>query len=182
MTFKLTLKPPTVAVAVDSARPAYDPEVDDVSSVLRDICEGLDTMGAQFIVSICSTDLWPTTARTDLAVVMEQLGEVLAGLSRSEAVSLDFYEQGIERVVTLIPHGEDILVECTDMIKKPTSRKETCVLSRDVVVDELLRLCNDFFRVSRRYCKNSVDHPWVVVWVSELRQHAEKLGRVVAKG
>lgn len=49
----------------------YDPELDDVGSVLRDVCECLESLGARFVIRFCSNDLWPATVRTDLLVVLE---------------------------------------------------------------------------------------------------------------
>ena len=50
---------------------------------------------------------------TDLAVVIEQLPGVLAGLQREgEAFPLSFYEQGVERYLTGIRHGDEVELEC----------------------------------------------------------------------
>jgi hypothetical protein len=112
---------------------------------------------------------------------MEQLRDVLAGLSRNEAVRLDFYEQGIERVVTFVPQEQCIRVECTDMIKKPSSRTETSILSRNAVVNELVGLCDTFLIVSKKHSADLANHPWFVVWAFELHREAEALRHAVIK-
>jgi hypothetical protein len=88
---------------------------------------------------------------------------------------LDFYEQGIERVVSLIPEENKILVECKDMIKKPSSQTETMIISRKTLIVELVTLCNDFLKASQICCGNIIKHPWFVTWESNIQKNIKSI-------
>ncbi|MGC4070804.1 MAG: hypothetical protein QM784_40245 [Polyangiaceae bacterium] len=166
---------PSSLSGVSSPCRPYDPALDDVGSVLRDVCEALETAGVGFKVRIGSSDSWPTTTRTDLLVVMEQLTFVLGALLANQACRLDFCEQGVERLVSLTPKEDAIVVECTDLIKKTSSRIQTMTLPRNVVADELVGLGDDFLRVANICCAELVGHPWFLAWMRELQRNSEKL-------
>lgn len=79
----------------------FDPEFDDARAVISSICEELDDLGiAAFEVSGFGDTAWPVDVATDLTTLIEQLPEVLAVLDQGEGdFRIDFYEQGIERLV-----------------------------------------------------------------------------------
>jgi hypothetical protein len=169
MTFELKLNVPTALMRTETGQFQYDPEVDDVGSVLCDICEALETSGVSFLVRVCSNAAWPVTVSTDLLVAIEQIGDTLADLAQGQIGRLDFYEQGIERVISFTPNNGDILVECNDMIVKATSKPEVVILPRELVLKELTCLAEDFLGASHICCPELVNHPWFQEWAAELR-------------
>lgn len=173
MTFELRLRIPTKLKRADPGRIQYDPELDDVGSVLHDICEALDLAGVSFLARVCSDQDWPVTVRTDLHVVIEQLNDVLVALTRRDIARLDFYEQGIERTVSFLPNNGTVLIECTDMIPDATSKQETVILSRNLVIEELIRLAEDFLRVARMHCPELTSHPWFEEWATALMSSSD---------
>src|SRR5471032_2614651 len=72
----------------------YDPELDDIRSILIDVCEALSNY-VQFNVSGFGQDNWPVDVATDLAVFLEQLPYFMIAISAGENFELQFYEQGI---------------------------------------------------------------------------------------
>ena len=79
----------------------YDDNLDDVRSILHDVCEILVKFNAQFIVVAPESGAWPVDVLTDLPVVIEQIPDFLRFLRKpnSEIFVLDFYEQGLERQI-----------------------------------------------------------------------------------
>ncbi|WP_438024154.1 hypothetical protein [Sorangium sp. So ce233] len=175
MKFELKITVPDVMSLIESGQAQYDPELDDLGSVLRDICETLEAAGVGFLVRVCSEAYWPVTVRTDLLVVVEQLGVVLASLAQDQVGKLDFYEQGIERVVSLVPKDGSLLVQCSDLVVKATSRTESVLVPREAVIKELIGLADGFLRVSRACCEQLASHPWFVEWATDLQRQVDEL-------
>ncbi len=175
MFFELKLTMHRTMPRIETGQPQYDPELDDVGSVLRDICEALETAGAGFLVRIGSETYWPVTVKTDLLVVMEQLGDTLASLAQEQVGKLDFYEQGIERTVSFVPYDGAVLVQCDDLIVKPTSRTDAISMPRESVLKELTGLAEDFLWASRICCEQLARHPWFMEWATVLRQQVMRL-------
>lgn len=173
--FELKLTVPSVLPRNESGQLQYDPELDDLGSVLRDMCESLENAGVGFSVRVCSDIYWPVTVRTDLLVVIEQLGDVFDLLARGQVGKLEFYEQGVERVILLAPHGDKFFVQCSDLIVKPMSRTESASVSRELVLKELVGLADEFLRVSKICCGQLASHPWFVEWAAGLQQQVDKL-------
>ena len=164
MTFEMRLDVPSGLSQIMMDPVEYDPELDNLGSILRDICDVLETAGVCFTVRVCSDDDWPVTVTTDLVVVLEQIGDVLASLARNQECTLDFYEQGVERIVTFTPRNEDMLIQCNDMITKPSSTTKRLTTPRDPVLRELLSLVDDFLRASSICSPHLTKHPWFVEW------------------
>ncbi|WP_437710858.1 hypothetical protein WMF45_37975 [Sorangium sp. So ce448] len=173
--FEVRLTVPSVLPRSEIGQLEYDPELDDLGSVLRDICEALEAAGVGFHVRVCSDEYWPVTVRTDLLVVIEQLGDALGLLAQGQVGKLEFYEQGVERVVLLTPCGGEFLIQCNDLIVKPTSHTDTVSVSCELVLKELVGLADDFLRVSKICCGQLASHHWFVEWADGLQQQMEKL-------
>lgn len=173
MTFVIELVLPQTPRTTTVMVPSYDPELDDVRSVLGDVCEALEDAGARFCVQICSKERWPVTVRTDLSLVLEQLAGVLAALAAGLPTKLELYEQGVERVVSLVPGGSTVAVECDDMIRKPSSVTTSAVLDRRMVIERLCRLASDFLAAADACCAPLARHPWFVAFRLEVSRSVD---------
>jgi hypothetical protein len=120
MTFAMELRCPADMTKIESeVGPA-----DDLVSLAMDGCSLLAEAECQFIVSGFGDDRWPVDVAYDLSVVMEQLPDVLAELRAGRATPLDFYGQGVERVIDMSPDGPTVTLACrsgTDWVPQPTS-------------------------------------------------------------
>lgn len=68
--------------------------------VVDEICDLVQEHGAaEFVVSGFGESRWKLDVATDLAVVLTQILEVHSSVLRRQSCQLDFYEQGVERVV-----------------------------------------------------------------------------------
>lgn len=97
---------------VRATRRTYDPETDDIRSILSDLCRIVAKEG-QFFVAGFGQDRWPVDVGTDLAIFLEQLPDVLRAVKAGAATEIDFYEQGIERKIGLSLVGNVYNATCT---------------------------------------------------------------------
>ncbi len=111
MTFTVRFVPspaPDASGALDE-----DEEIEDLMSLAIAVCPVLDDLGARFVAGGFGDDRWPVDVRTDLSTVVPQLPGLLDALATGAAGELDFYEQGIERSVSFLPHGDAVELRCT---------------------------------------------------------------------
>src|SRR5512138_2113068 len=96
--FAITLEtPPVSELRVVTNAHEYAEDLDDVRSLLHDLCSALEEQGSiRFVVEFAG-ERWPTDVRTDLTTVLEQMPDVARGIS--EAFEIDFFEQGLERTL-----------------------------------------------------------------------------------
>lgn len=92
----------------------FNAEHDDARTIISSICEELDELGiAIFEVSGFGDAAWPVDVATDLATLIEQLPEALAVLDQREGeFRIDFYEQGVERLVFCKCSGDFTELRC----------------------------------------------------------------------
>jgi hypothetical protein len=108
MTFEISLtRPPLFS---DSSEGRDAPE--DFTSLIIDGCSLLEEAGCRFLVSGFGQGSWPVDVRYDLSTVMEQLVDVLADLRAEKESELDFYGQGIERVLDFFPGPDGVRIRC----------------------------------------------------------------------
>ena len=145
--------------------PQYDEELDDVRSVISDVCEFIaDYRCGQFMVSGCGNESWPVDERTDLAVLLEQLPDAIDAVrSGCSSFVIDFYEQGLERTVIFNRVNSSYDVFCrnnsgSQLFVAPDSVTETNVL------EMFLRLQNVFLEFVERVIPSLSNHPWLTDW------------------
>src|SRR5438270_139453 len=110
MTFSLTVSRVQHLPGVDRK---YDEELDDVRSILTNIGRALaDSGAADFTVSGFGQTRWPLDLGTDLPVFLEQLPAAISAVGAGTAFSLDFYEQGVERVIHFSPWRDLYSAKC----------------------------------------------------------------------
>jgi hypothetical protein len=158
--FELTLTKPVVSLA---AIRNYDPELDNIGSILTDLCDALDG-GARFSVSGFGQDAWPVDVRTDLLVFLEQLPEVLDAIHLGRAVTLDFYEQGLERSIDLNPSGSDYLLSCISSTSWEPSGGPECI-DRAQLQYMLAAVRDQFLAYVGAAAPSLLNHPWMRGWL-----------------
>ncbi|UFR05261.1 hypothetical protein KBP30_30675 [Streptomyces sp. Go40/10] len=145
--FRMTVSPPASDIPV-----AHDlGPSEDYASLVMDACELLAETDCRFRVSGFGQDAWPVDVSYDLSSVIEQLPQVRTALGRRDRARIDFYGQGVERVVGFVPAGEQVTLTCTtrtDWIPDPA----TGTASLADVEDMLAALAHDFRRALDRAC------------------------------
>lgn len=169
MNFEIRLVAKNLSPLAVTTATAYDDELDDVRSILRDVCRIMEDMCCiQFRVMICTSIPWPVTIQTDLCVVMEQLPDVLKAICSHSVAKIEFYEQGIERSVLFIPREDRMLVQCKALVAMNLCPLDTMILDRRIVVDELAALARDFVSFAEICCSQLAHHPWFREWTADL--------------
>jgi hypothetical protein len=112
---------------------------------------------------------WRVDVATDLSVVAEQLPTVLAGLRRSREVELDFYEQGIQRVVTFDRADEQVVrVSCRSGLAAWSPMPGELLMKRRDVVQMLETFARTFIEVANAACPGPASHRTFRAWQREL--------------
>jgi hypothetical protein len=164
--FELSLDAPAALLSEDPSEVVYDLELDDVRSILRDLCASMAELpGVRFTLTVA--DPLPVSVRRDLVVVMEQLCDVLAGLREAGTATLDLYEQGIETQLVFAQQGAQMRIERRDLVGRQNPPREV-VLPSEVVVESLRTLARTFVDAARRRSPQRCAHPWFTDWAQSL--------------
>lgn len=142
----------------------YDPTLDNIQSILSDVCEALHGHG-QFVVSGFGDDAWPFDVHTELCLFLEQLPQLLNDIQAGKLGELDFYEQGVERVITFTPNGSDYQLTCqslTDWQPDPAA----VTLDRVALENMLTKARLDFIGIVRAVAPELLAHPWMKLWTA----------------
>ena len=94
---------------------AFSSGSDDEVGVLADVCELIADMGAATYRVEGFGLAWPVDVRTDLPTTLEQLPDLLR-LTSGDLGRLEFYEQGLERVVALRVVGDRVHMTCLTLV------------------------------------------------------------------
>lgn len=141
----------------------YDLELDDIRSILEDICEAVASEG-QFVVSGFGQDPWPVDVATDLVVFLEQLPDLLHAIADGVSAELDFYEQGIERSLSFTPVADDYAVKCASLTGwHPNPELER--ISRVALHRMLTAVLDEFLHQVRQISPELLGHPWLKAWL-----------------
>lgn len=143
---------------------AYDPELDCITSLLSDACEALEETGqVRFDVAGFGQERWPLDVRTDLAVAVEQVPAVIEALVSGEPVTLDFYEQGVQRELDMTPQSSEVTIYCGSMTDwRPDP--DTIHMPIHELQAQLEQFLDGFVDVVRQRCPDLVEHPWFRDW------------------
>ena len=150
----------------DSLAHAYDPDEDDVRSILIDVCRAIGARG-EFVVSGFGQARWPLDMQTDLPIFLEQLPSALRAINEGGAAEIDFYEQGIERSIALVPAKGGYVAKCVSRTGwQPSPAVEE--LSRDELEEMLLVTRERFMRAFTDMAPELARHQWIRQWLKGL--------------
>ncbi len=158
----------TVVLPPTDLQANYDPDFDNITVLLSDICDSLAETGqVVFRVSGFGQDRWPVDVGTDLVVVLEQLPRVWEALRTSSPTDLDLYEQGIQRTLTFRRTNGETVIGCESMtqwVPDPAIER----IDTRVVLDMLSRFRDAFVRLARQRTPGVVSHRWFQEWMAHL--------------
>lgn len=149
--------------ARDFATRSYNSNEDDVRSILIDVCRATESQ-SEFVLSGFGQQRWPVDVGTDLPVFLEQLPSALHAVNQNMATTVDFYEQGVERSISLEPLGRGYIATCasqTDWQPNPTTED----IPGDELADMLLAARDAFMSVLVETAPDLAKHPWIRNWL-----------------
>lgn len=155
------------AVALAKSAGDYDESLDNITSILSDVCDALEDQGkSQLIVSGFGQQRWPVDVRTDLSVLLEQLPDLIESVSSGAPAELDFYEQGIERLLLFTPVAEsyDVLCQSRRVGWNPDPSVER--INRADLATMLRAVQDGFMSLLRNSSPELAVHLWVVSWLN----------------
>jgi hypothetical protein len=142
----------------------YDPELDDVRAILFDVCQFINQTG-YFRISGFGQANWPVTLDTDLPVFLEQLPTVLREISLGKSTEIDFYEQGVERIIILDPVEEFYELSCTSQTNwQPNPKVER--ISHIDLKQMMSNILENFLNLVRIIAPELAQHPWMQGWLT----------------
>lgn len=140
--------------------------------LLASACDVLaDTGSIFFQVGGFGQARWPVDVRTDLLVLLEQLQHFLGWLDlsliESDAFELDFYEQGIQRLLTFRKTQTVIEVSCSSQTKwQPRPKLET--IAPADLEKSLKSLVETFHSSIEQFCPSVYKEELYREWLTNL--------------
>ena len=151
--------------APDEGQFAYDEELDDVLSLLSDVCGVLaSSREIRFVVTGFDRKPWPLDVETDLAVVLPQMPEVLESLRQGRDFSIHHYEQGVERCLNFRVGDDRFEIECVSSDPNWEPQPRTLSIRRQDLERMLHEFCQEFCRLAETACPALTGHPWFQEW------------------
>jgi len=141
----------------------YDPSLDDVRSILLDLCQFLDKEGI-FRISGFGQNNWPVTIYTDLPVFLEQLHAVLKDIYLGKQTKIEFYEQGVKRIVILNPAEDFYELSCASQTNwRPNPKIER--INHDDLNKMMSNILEKFLNIVQIIAPELSQHPWMQNWL-----------------
>jgi len=144
----------------------YDGALDNVSSILHDISDTLEeSSSAEFSVSGFDEN-WPVDVRTDFCTFLEGLPTAIAAIKSAAPFTIEFYEQGVERIIHFKPEGKNYTAHCTHMWGgKLTPVVET--IDSSELLKMLCGIRDDLMNYLEKEAPRIATHPWLVDFFRE---------------
>lgn len=167
--------PSIFEIRASTVQPDYDEELDNIESLITDICDVLsDTQMIRFAVSGFG-ESWPVDVRTDLSTIISQIPDALSALYQSGNTSIQFYEQGIERELFFRCNDNRVEVTCQHFNEdRPIPITETVGLSE--LKNMLSEVLVSFIRLSKIICPAIADHRIFQDWLKDVFCLTENIG------
>lgn len=143
----------------------YDPDEDDVRSILMGVCDALGS-GSEFAVAGFGQDVWPVDVRTDLPVFLEQVPTALRAIKEGKSAEIDFYEQGLERSIAFEPDGDKYMATCRTWSTTWQPNPSIEEISADSLEQMLSAAQGEFLRVLTIMSPSLANHSWIEDWLT----------------
>jgi hypothetical protein len=170
-TFTIRLEVPADFATIPKCddTPEYDGELDNILSVLSDLCELLGkAAGVRFVVGGFGQVDWGASVDRELCLLLVQLPRVAEGLARNDATfAIEFVEQGFWRILSFTGDDGELVVSCISGDAWTPSPDQTRISRRDLSA-MLASLVETFCRIAGAACPGLVVHPWFTEWRESL--------------
>jgi len=169
--FDISLHVPDIEVTMSIQEPALgSSDNGQIDGLLDSLCDYLgEIKGIEFQVNWAG-EHWPVDIVTDLPVVLEQLPDLVYGLSHEKLMGgvLDFYEQGIQRLIEFTCQGELVKLECRSYSERWEPPLAICLMPRELVKARLQRIADTFISVVQRFAPGCVETKAFSDWAKRI--------------
>lgn len=143
---------------------SFEMELDDPIAILIDICEVFEiSESIVFLVSGFGQEQWPVDCRTDLLTVIEQFPFILKKISKQDfSFQLDFYEQGIERLLIFEEENHQVRVNCVSHTNWTPG--DAIYIEKDKILVLFEQFYHHFLKYSQILCPNLANHSLLSNW------------------
>ena len=154
-------------------------QLGDVGVILLHLCKDFRESGKiAFQVSGFGEDSWPVDVSTDLATIAEQLPALCKFISSpaEPMTHLDFYEQGVERYLTLNRRESEIEVTCLSTSQwQPNPRTET--IHWDLFRSMIYTFYRTFVAAATLISPRLASHTMFQEWIKDIERLMPTSGR-----
>lgn len=107
MAFNMSFTGPTGEVDIQTIE-----DSGDYDCLIMETCTVLSETECRFHVEGFGDEEWPVDVAYDFSSVMEQLPEALAAIRSGTSTEIDFYGQGVERLLEFTPRQGIVEIRC----------------------------------------------------------------------
>lgn len=144
----------------------FDSALDDIRSVFAVVCARIADDGRVKFVVKYAGETWPVDVATDLATLLEQMPAAMVSLG---AFEIDFFEQGIERVLLFEPKGEESLnVRCLSRREDWHPPERAVTVGRKALRGSLELLLSRFVGMAVAVVPDVARNAWFCAWKREV--------------
>jgi hypothetical protein len=166
--FNLLLKPITNTVESHELGNVYDEHLDNINSLLADLCDRLEDLNVlEFSVGGFGQANWRVDIRYDLLSFLEQIADVLEAISKKRRVDLSFPEQGMQRIIHIVPLNGSCKLSCSSF-GNWTPSGELIEIESLELIQSFVSVTKTFFLASETYCPVLSRHDWFLEWKRRL--------------
>ncbi|MDK2125925.1 hypothetical protein [Parachitinimonas caeni] len=145
----------------------YDAELDDIGSLLNDLCHAFEGKGT-FTISGFGQEVWPVDIGTDLSVALEQFPDLIKSIKSMQPCELWLYEQGTERKLEFTPVNEMYKVRCkSDTTWQPNPDVE--IINQSELLHQIIGCRDEFTRFCYLSSPSLKESPWFLEWLTQTR-------------
>lgn len=143
---------------------SYSAPNDDLRTILCDACKMLASQDVHVWIEAFDDRAWKTTD-VELAMLLEQIPDARAALVARRELSLDFYEQGVERSLSFLPRDADLVeVTCASWHASWAPNAELAWVGRDELGRKLEAVARRVLEELHARCAPLAEHPWMRDW------------------
>lgn len=145
----------------------YNDILEDGRAIIEDICEYFeDTKKVLFQIYGLDNIKWKVDCHFDLVVVIEQLPEIISKIRKGNYnFKLDFYEQGIERLLVFSNNNNANEVILKDINKVNKNEIKETYIKKEKIFEIFNNLYNNFLLYSEVLCSDLSNNKLLKSWM-----------------
>lgn len=148
-----------------SYSPLAVPPSADIDEIFSLVCErGQETDGLKLSVELGELGQLPVDVKVDLPVLLEQLNEAIDAASEERRFQLDFYEQGIEKIILFLPTEGRYVVQINTLFGAQVGVLNTPI-EFSSVQEMLFAIKRNFVAYLDVVCSNVTLNPAYAEWL-----------------